>query len=78
MSDFVLPGSIASQLQGLGHPVPLFDPSGKKVGTFVPDIDLSKYDIVGREPTEEELRAAEESTEWFTTEQVLRHLESLK
>lgn len=78
MTEFILPDSIASQLQGLGHTVSLLDPSGKKVGTFVPEIDLTKYDIVGGEPTEEELRGAEKSTEWFTTEEVLRHLESLK
>ena len=78
MSEFVLPDSIASQLLGLDHAVPLFDPSGKKVGTFLPEIDLSQYEIVGPELSEEELRAAEESTEWFTTKEVLRHLESLK
>jgi hypothetical protein len=78
MSDFVLPDTLAFQLQGFGHPVHLVDSSGKKVGTFVPAIDLSQYEVVGPEPTEEDLRAAEESTEWFTTEQVLRHLEGLK
>jgi hypothetical protein len=77
MGEFILPDSVASQLQGLGHPVPLFNPSGEKVGTFVPEIDLSQYEIVGPELTEEQLREIEQSTEWYSTDDVLRHLEKL-
>jgi hypothetical protein len=77
MSDFVLPDPVAAQLQGLGHPVPLFNASGKKVGTFVPEIDLSQYEIVGPELTVDQLREIEKSTEWYSTDQVLRHLEKL-
>jgi len=77
MKDFVLPDTIASQLQGFGHSVPLFDASGKKVGTFVPEIDLSQYEIVGPELTEEQLREIEQSTEWYSTDEVLRHLGKL-
>lgn len=77
MNDFVLPDAIASQLQGFGHLVPLFNASGKKVGTFVPEIDLSQYEIVGPELTEEQLREIEQSTEWYSTNEVLRHLEKL-
>jgi hypothetical protein len=77
MSEFVLPDPVAAQLQGLGHPVPLFNASGKKVGTFVPEIDLSQYEIVDPELTDEQRRRVEQSTEWFSTDQVLRHLENL-
>ncbi|MEX2092358.1 MAG: hypothetical protein WD971_06755 [Pirellulales bacterium] len=77
MNDFVLPDPIASQLQGFPHVVSLCDASGKKIGTFVPTIDLSQYEIVGPEPSEEELREAEQSIEWYSTQEVLRHLENL-
>ena len=77
MNDFVLPDPVASQLQGLPYPVHLCDASGKKIGTFVPSIDLSQYEIVGPELTGEELREAEQSTEWYSTDEVLRHLGKL-
>jgi hypothetical protein len=47
------------------------------VGTFVPEIDLSQYEIVDPELTDEQRRRVEQSTEWFSTDQVLRHLENL-
>jgi hypothetical protein len=78
MNDFILPDPVASQLQGLPYPVHLCDASGKKVGTFVPSVDVTKHEIVGPEPGDEELRKAEQSTEWYSTDEVLRHLESLK
>lgn len=78
MSDFVLPDTLAFQLRGFGHPVHLVDSSGKKVGTFVPAIDLSEYEIVDPELSDEQLRAIENSNEWFSTEDVLRHLENLE
>ena len=78
MSDFVLPDSIAAQLKGFGLPVHLVDDSGQKLGYFVPAVDSAKYVMDGPEPTESELREAERSGEWFTTQEVLDHLESLK
>jgi hypothetical protein len=78
MNAFLLPETVASQLQGLPHPVNLCDPSGKTLGYFVPAVDPSLYEIDGPEPTQEELRDSEESSEWSTTDQVLRDLEKLR
>jgi hypothetical protein len=77
MNDFVLPATIASQLQGLPHPVHLGDASGKMLGYFVPSVDPALYEIVGPEPSDEELREAEQSSEWYSTEEILRRLEKL-
>jgi hypothetical protein len=62
----------------LPHPVKLCNPSGETLGCFVPAVDPSLYEIEGPEPSEEELRAVEQSTEWYSTEQVLQHLEKLQ
>ena len=78
MSELILPEIVATQLQGLSHPVHLCDPSGKKLGCFVPAFDPSLYEIEGPEPTEEELREVEQSTEWYSTDEVLKHLEKLR
>jgi len=78
MSELIVPEVVAAQLQGLYHPILLCDASGKRLGCFVPAVDWSQYEIVGPEPTEEELRRAEESDEWYTTDDVLRHLEKLR
>ena len=78
MSELILPETVATQLQGLFHPIHLCDASGKRLGCFVPAVDLSQYEIEGPEPTEEELREIEQSTEWYTTQEVLQHLEKLQ
>jgi hypothetical protein len=77
MTELVLPENVAAQLQGIANVVNLCDASGKKLGCFVPAVDLSEYEILGPEPTEEELRQAEMSNDWFTTDEVLRRLEKL-
>lgn len=78
MSELILPETVAAQLQSFSHPVHLCDPSGKRLGRFVPQMDLSEYEIVGPDPTEEELCAIEQSTEWYSTDEVLGHLEKLQ
>jgi hypothetical protein len=78
MNDVVMPEIVASQLQGLPHPVNLCNESGEMLGCFVPRVDPSLYEIVGPEPSEGELQEIERSSEWYSTNQVLRHLESLK
>ena len=77
MSELILPETVAIQFQGISHPVHVCDASGKRLGCFVPAVDPSEYEILGPEPTEEELRRAEESDEWYSTDEVLRHLEKL-
>jgi hypothetical protein len=78
MTQLTLPETVAAQLQGLAHPIKLCAPSGETLGSFLPAVDPSQYEIEGGEPTEEELRTIEQSTEWYTTQEVLQHLEKLK
>lgn len=73
-----MPETVATQLQGLPHPVNLCDASGKTLGCFVPAVDLSLYEIKGPEPTETELREIEHSTEWYSTQEVLQRLEKIQ
>jgi hypothetical protein len=77
MSELILPDAVATQLQGLSHPIQLCDASGKRLGCFVPAVDRSVYDELEPDLSDEELRCLERSTEWYTTTEVVRHLEKL-
>lgn len=78
MSEVILPQTVAVQLQRFSRPVHLCDAFGKRLGCFVPVVDKSEYEILGPEPSEQELREIEQSTEWYSTEEVLQHLENLR
>jgi hypothetical protein len=77
MNELVMPETVASQLQGLPHPVNLFNSSGKKIGYFVPIVDPSSCEIVGSEPSANELDTIERSEEWYSTDELHRRLEKL-
>jgi hypothetical protein len=77
MNELVMPETVASQLQGLPHPVNLFNSSGKKIGYFVPIVDPSSYEIVGPDPSADELDRTEDSAEWYSTDELHRRLEKL-
>ena len=74
MTQFVLDATLANKLQELGHPVELCDPSGRVVGRFVPLTDVSEWEPVSPDVSEEELDRREQSTEWYTYEQVCDRL----
>lgn len=79
MSQFILDANTLSQLRTLTQPVELCEPSGRVLGKFVPKIDLSEWEIIGPELTEEELREREKpGRKRYTTAEVIAHLESLK
>jgi hypothetical protein len=63
-------------LHNLTQPLQLCDPSGKVLAQVVLAPDLSKYEAWEPEFTEEELRQAEQSDQWFTTAEVLARLEN--
>ncbi len=77
MSNFTLPDRVANQLAAVTQPMQLCDASGKTVGFFVPAVDPTQYEIVGRDLSTSELAEIEKSSEWFSTDDVLRHLEKL-
>ena len=78
MTRITLDASVLSQLHGLTQVVELCDPSGRVLGQFIPAVDPSEWEPVTPEVSEEELARREQSTEWYTTEEVLAYLRSLE
>ncbi len=77
MHELIMPSAVATQLQGLPHPIQLCDAAGKQLGYFLPTTKPPHDDL---EPgiSKDELRAIEQSTEWYSTQQVLDRLEKLR
>ena len=78
MSKITLDAELCGKLRGLAEPVELCDDSGRVLGRFVPVIDMSEWEWVGPEVSEEELDRRERSDRWYTTEEVLEHLRRLE
>ncbi len=76
MENLLIDDSLRAKLSQFSAPVNLCDSSGKTLGCFFPANDASMYEPV-TPLTPEELAERMRSTEWYTTEEVLRHLESL-
>jgi hypothetical protein len=74
MTRIVIDASLQEKLKQLGTDAELCDDAGNVFGRFVPLIDLSVWEPVSPEASEEELDRREQSTEWYTTEQVLQRL----
>jgi hypothetical protein len=78
MTQIVVDLNLATKLHELGKPAEICDPSGRVVGRFVPLIDLSEWEPVSPDISEEELRRRAKSNEKrYTTAEVLAHLEKL-
>ncbi len=78
MTQIILDASLSNKLDKLAQPVELCDPSGRVLGRFVPLIDLSEWEPISPDVTEEELDRRAKSTEKrYTTAEVLAHLEKL-
>ena len=78
MTRITLNADLADRLNELGRVVELCDPSGKVVGRFVPAADMSDWEPMIREASEEELRRREESDDWVGTDDVLARLRGLE
>jgi hypothetical protein len=78
MTQIILDASASSKLNDLNHSVELCDPSGRVLGRFVPLIDMSEWEPISPDITEEELeRRAKSNEKRYTTAEVLSHLEKL-
>lgn len=79
MSEIILDETIAKKLREADYPVELRDASGKLLGKFVPHFDPSEWEIVGGEPTEEELERLSRSTEKrYSAAEVMARLRRLE
>jgi len=75
MAQLILDANLSSKLHEFTLPVDLCDPSGKVLGRFVPLIDLSEWEAVSPEASEEELDRRERANEKrYTTAEVLAFL----
>jgi hypothetical protein len=74
MIKIVVDPILRNQLERLSEPAQLCDESGKLLGQFVPTPSADEFE----EPpiSREELNRRKASTEWYTTEEVLKHLRS--
>ena len=79
MSRIVVDAELSRKLHGLCGSVEVYDPSGKVLGRFTPAIvDLSEWEQVSPDISEEELDRLEKSEEWHTTDQLMEHLHKLE
>jgi hypothetical protein len=78
MTQITLDAALSGKLHQLTQPVELCDPSGRVLGRFIPAVDMSEWEPVSPDVSEEELDRREQSGEWYTTEEVMAYLKSLE
>jgi hypothetical protein len=78
MTRITLDATVAVQLKDLTGPVELCDPTGRVMGRFVPIIDMTQWEPVSPEVSEDELERREKEAESYSTAEVLAFLENLK
>ncbi len=78
MTQVILDATMRSKLHDLRQPLDLCDESGKIVAHVIPVLDPDDWEPVPPpELSEEELKKRENSSRWYTSDEVRRHLESL-
>jgi hypothetical protein len=78
MPKITLDEALSSKLHQLTEDAELCDPSGRVLGYFIPQVDMSEWEPVSPGASEEELERRALSTEWYTSAEVLAHLEKLE
>jgi hypothetical protein len=78
MTRIVIHPGLQSQLQGFTQPVELCDESWRVLGQFTPALDLSLYEPLEPQVSEEELlRRSQSQEKTYTTAEVLSSLGKL-
>jgi hypothetical protein len=78
MTPITLDANLSNQLRGLFHPVELRDPNGEVLGQFIPVVDITEWEPITPDVSEEELDRREKSDDRLTTEEVFAYLKSLE
>ena len=78
MTKIVVDETLRAKLLNLTQPLELCDESGNVLASVHPKLDLSQYGPCEPQVSEEELDRREQSTEWYTTEEVLAYLKKLE
>jgi hypothetical protein len=76
VTRLTLDPSVADQLKAIQCIVELCDADGKVLGKFLPEFDLAEWEPISPDVSEEELDRIEQSTEWYSTEEVIQRLRS--
>jgi hypothetical protein len=78
MTRMIVDAAFAAKLPTLTEPVELCDTSGRVLGHYFPAPELSEYEPLEPQVSEEELTRRSKSDEkTYTTAEVLAHLEKL-
>jgi len=78
MPKITLDATLSSKLHELAEVAELCDPSGRVLGRFIPQVDMSEWEPISPDVSEEELDRRERSNEKrYTTAEVLAYLEKL-
>jgi hypothetical protein len=78
MTQITVDAALAKMLSESLGPAELCDPAGRVLGRFVPLIDLTKWEPLSPDISEEEIESRMKSKEkCYTTAEVLAHLEKL-
>ncbi len=78
MSQIILDAAVCGKLNNLTCAVEICDPSGRVLGRFVPLLDMSEWEPLSPDISDDELeRRAKSNEDRYTTAQVLAHLEKL-
>jgi hypothetical protein len=76
MTRIEIDPALGQRLHQVTEPVELCDESGAVLGRFVPAVDMGRFEPVTPDLTLLAMEQRRQSTEWFSTAEVLRHLES--
>jgi hypothetical protein len=75
MTQITLDAGVSSKLHNLNGPVELCDPTGRILGKFVPSMDMSEWEPISADISEEELERRGKSKEKrYTTGEVVDRL----
>jgi hypothetical protein len=78
MTQIIVDATVSSKLEDLSHPVELCNPSGRVLGRFIPLINMSEWEPISSDISEEELEGRASSMEKrYTTAEVISQLEKL-
>jgi hypothetical protein len=78
MTRIALDAAAASKFHDLTQVTEVCDPAGNVLGRYIPTPDLSEWEPLSPEVSEEELDRRERSNEWYTFTEVMAHLKSLE
>jgi hypothetical protein len=78
MTRVVLDAALRQKLHNLTQPLELCDESGQPLAHLIPLVDLSQYEPLQPQVSDEELlRRSQSGEKTYTTAEVLAHLEKL-